>query len=37
MYRVWNFVLNYSVLLILGALIALVWANLDIEGYHHFA
>ena len=37
MYRVWNFVINYSILLILGALIALVWANIDMEGYHHFA
>ena len=27
MYRVWNFVTNYSLLLIAGALIALVWAN----------
>ncbi|MBI1495525.1 Na+/H+ antiporter NhaA [Halocynthiibacter styelae] len=35
MYRVWNFVINYSVLLILGALIALVWANLDPHSYHH--
>lgn len=29
MYRVWNFLTNYSLLLIIGALIALVWANLD--------
>ena len=29
MYRVWNFVTNYSLLLIIGALIALVWANAD--------
>ncbi|SLN75747.1 Na+/H+ antiporter NhaA [Roseisalinus antarcticus] len=36
MYRVWNFLANYSILLILGALIALVWANLDPAGYHHF-
>ncbi|MEO0358521.1 MAG: Na+/H+ antiporter NhaA [Pseudomonadota bacterium] len=35
MYRVWNFVTNYSILLILGALIALVWANIDPKGYHH--
>ena len=33
MYRVWNFVTNYSILLILGALIALVWANLDAASY----
>lgn len=36
MYRVWNFVTNYSILLIIGALIALVWANTDISGYRHF-
>ncbi len=35
MYRVWNFVVNYSVLLILGALAALIWANLDPHSYHH--
>ncbi len=40
MYRVWNFLTNYSLLLILGALIALVWANLDViapvAGQPHF-
>lgn len=36
MYRVWNFVTNYSLLLIAGALIALVWAQIDPKGYHHF-
>ena len=36
MYRVWNFVTNYSLLLIIGALIALVWANIDAESYHSF-
>ena len=36
MYRVWNFVTNYSILLILGASIALVWANIDADSYHHF-
>ena len=36
MYRVWNFLTNYSLLLIIGALIALVWANIDAESYHHF-
>lgn len=36
MYRVWNFITNYSLLLIIGALIALVWANTDPHGYHHF-
>ena len=36
MYRVWNFLTNYSLLLIIGALIALVWANTNPETYHHF-
>ena len=36
MYRVWNFVTNYSLLLILGALVALVWANVDAAGYRNF-
>ncbi|MFT6775465.1 MAG: NhaA family Na+:H+ antiporter [Paracoccaceae bacterium] len=36
MYRVWNFVAEYSVLLILGALSALVWANIDPHSYHAF-
>ena len=36
MYRVWNFITNYSILLICGALLALVWANLDAQSYHHF-
>lgn len=36
MYRVWNFLTNYSLLLIAGALIALVWANVDAASYHHF-
>lgn len=36
MYRVWNYVTNYSLLLIGGALFALVWANMDAESYHHF-
>ena len=35
MYRVWNFVTNYSILLILGALIALIWANTDPHSYHY--
>ncbi|WP_298433733.1 Na+/H+ antiporter NhaA [uncultured Jannaschia sp.] len=34
MYRVWNFLTNYSLLLIFGALIALVWANTDAHSYH---
>lgn len=36
MYRVWNFLTNYSLLLIFGAIIALVWANVNAESYHHF-
>lgn len=35
MYRVWNFVTNYSLLLIAGAIIALIWANIDPSSYHH--
>ena len=35
-YRVWNFVANYSLLLIGGALLALIWANIDPYSYHHF-
>ncbi|WP_193142301.1 MULTISPECIES: Na+/H+ antiporter NhaA [unclassified Meridianimarinicoccus] len=36
MYRVWNFVTNYSLLLIAGAVLALVWANLNPHSYHDF-
>lgn len=36
MYRVWNFVTNYSILLIAGAVIALIWANIDDESYKYF-
>lgn len=36
MYRVWNFVTNYSLLLIIGAVVALFWANMSPESYHHF-
>ena len=36
MYRVWNFLTNYSLLLIIGALTALVWANTNADSYHHF-
>lgn len=36
MYRVWNFITGYSLLLISGAIIALIWANIDITSYHHF-
>lgn len=34
MYRVWSFVTEFSVLLVLGAIAALVWANLDYNSYH---
>ncbi|WP_417248389.1 Na+/H+ antiporter NhaA [Celeribacter sp.] len=36
MYRVWGFITNYSLLLILGAVIALIWANVDSHSYHTF-
>ncbi|MEX5728810.1 NhaA family Na+:H+ antiporter [Rhodovulum iodosum] len=34
MYRVWNFVTNYSLLLIGGAVTALVWVNIHPNSYH---
>ena len=36
MYRVWSFVLNYSILLIAGAIVALLWANLAHDSYKTF-
>ncbi len=36
MYRVWNFLTNYSLLLVIGAIIALIWANVDHASYEHF-
>ena len=36
MYRVWNFLSEYSLLLVLGAVLALAWANIDYDSYHHF-
>jgi len=36
MYRVWNFVTTYSILLIAGAVTALAWVNLDPASYHDF-
>ena len=33
MYRVWSIIENYSLLLISGAIIALIWANLDPASY----
>lgn len=35
MYRVWNFITTYSILLISGAILALIWANIDPHSYHH--
>ncbi|QBY02475.1 sodium:proton antiporter [Rhodophyticola sp. CCM32] len=35
MYRVWNFITSYSLFLIGGAIIALIWANIDASSYHH--
>ena len=32
---VWNFIQEYSVLLIIGALSALIWANIHYDSYHH--
>lgn len=34
MYRVWDFVTNYSLLMIGGAILALIWANVDPHSYH---
>lgn len=36
MYRVWNFITGYSLLLIGGAIVALIWANIDAGSYHDF-
>lgn len=36
MYRVWHFVVEYSLLLISGAIIALIWVNTDAAGYREF-
>ncbi len=36
MYRIWNFITGYSILLILGAVVALFWANLDYASYQEF-
>ena len=32
---VWGFIQEYSVLLVLGAFGALIWANIDYYSYHH--
>ena len=36
MYRVWNFVEQYSLLLIMGTVLALAWVNVAPDSYHHF-
>ncbi len=36
MYRIWNFVAEYSLLLVGGAGVALIWANLAPDSYRHF-
>jgi len=36
MYRVWGYLTEYSLLLIMGAIIALIWANTSFDSYHHF-
>ncbi|WP_118135291.1 Na+/H+ antiporter NhaA [Oceanicella sp. SM1341] len=35
MYRVWGFLTEYSLLLVIGAILALIWANTSPESYHH--
>ena len=34
-YRVWDFIQEYSLLLVTGAFGALLWANIDYDSYHH--
>ena len=36
MYKVWDFITGYSLLLIGGAILALIWANISPDSYHHF-
>jgi Na+:H+ antiporter, NhaA family len=36
MYRTWTFITTYSLLLIAGAVVALIWANVDAASYHAF-
>ena len=33
-YRVWDFIQEYSLLLVTGAFGALLWANVDYHSYH---
>lgn len=35
MYRIWNIITTYSLMLIGGAVLALIWANLAPDSYHH--
>ncbi len=35
MYRVWDYITTYSILLICGAVIALVWVNIAPQSYHY--
>ena len=35
--KIWRFIIDNSLLLVGGAITALVWANVDGEGYQHFA
>lgn len=35
--RLWRLVIDNSLLLVAGALAALIWANLDLHGYEHYA
>jgi NhaA family Na+:H+ antiporter len=34
--KVWNFLTGYSLLLVIGAVLALIWANSAADSYHHF-
>lgn len=34
--RTWNLLIDYSVLLVVGAIVGLVWANVEPDSYHHF-
>ncbi len=36
MYRVWSFLQTYSLLLVIGAMLALFWANIDYHSYEAF-
>jgi Na+:H+ antiporter, NhaA family len=36
LHKVWNFLTGYSLLLVIGAVLALIWANSDAGSYHHF-